>query len=104
MTDGPAPRSVLARGAALLRVFNSQADGAGSVTFHYKAMTLATRQETVIPQGKYIGTLTRRDQDNVSFATASGALSGLAQMYAEQLRQVAAGETPTASAAGLKVV
>ncbi|MFF4349332.1 hypothetical protein [Streptomyces sp. NPDC001530] len=92
-----------AQGNSKLQVIDTQAYGAGSVTFHYKTPSLSTRQETVILQGKYIGTLTHRDQDNVSLTTVSGTLTGLDRMYAERLRQLAAGDTPTASAAGLAV-
>ncbi|MEU9207134.1 hypothetical protein AB0D27_04075 [Streptomyces sp. NPDC048415] len=86
-----------------LQVLDTQASGSHSMTFHYRTSSLEASQETVILRGKYIGTLTHRDQDNVSLTTASATLTGLDRMYAERLRQLAADETPTASAAALKV-
>ncbi|WP_369250702.1 hypothetical protein [Streptomyces sp. R41] len=86
-----------------LQVLNTRTYDAGSVTFQNKSVSKEHTQETVILQGKYIGTLEHRADTNSARSGASGTLTGLAQMYAERLRQLAAGDTPTASAAGLKV-
>ncbi|WP_330308984.1 MULTISPECIES: hypothetical protein [unclassified Streptomyces] len=89
--------------ASKYQVLDAATYDAGSVTFQFKSASDANVRETVILQGKFIGTLDYRDDTDFANAGASDALAGLARMYAERLRQVVAGETPTASAAGLKV-
>ncbi|MGQ4385806.1 hypothetical protein [Streptomyces sp. SAS_270] len=86
-----------------LQVLKAPTYDAGSVTFQYKAAARAHTQETVILQGSYIGILDYRSDANSARAGASTTLTGLTRMYAERLRQVAADETPTASAAGVEV-
>ncbi|WP_369264227.1 hypothetical protein [Streptomyces sp. R35] len=89
--------------ASKYQVLDAATYDAASVTFQFKSASDANVRETVILQGKFIGTLDYRDDTDFVNAGASDTLAGLARMYAERLRQVAADETPTASAAGLKV-
>lgn len=95
--------SYVRNSASKYQVLNTATYDAGSVTFRFKSGSDANVQETVILQGKFIGTLDYRDDANLAKPGAAGTLTGLAQMYAERLRQIAADETPTASAAELKV-
>ena len=86
-----------------IQMLNTQAYDTGSFTFQYKKPARENTQETVILRGKYIGVLDYRAATNSPKSGASSTLTGLSRMYTERLRQVAAHETPTASAAGIKV-
>ncbi|MFE0099782.1 hypothetical protein [Streptomyces sp. NPDC059009] len=76
--------------------------GADSVTFTYRTLAQKGTQETVILQDKYIGTLQHRDKASATSGVRP-VLADLSEVYAQRLRQAADGETPTASAATVKV-
>ncbi|MGH4028586.1 hypothetical protein ACQB60_06570 [Actinomycetota bacterium Odt1-20B] len=76
--------------------------GQDSLTFAYKDVAHKGTQETVILDDKYIGTLTQRGRHD-PVGGVRPLLADLAKVYAQRLGQAARGETPTASAANVKV-
>ncbi|MFJ2768555.1 hypothetical protein [Streptomyces sp. NPDC087300] len=72
-----------------------------SITYGYRTSARKNTRTIVIRQGAYIATLDLRD--DAGRAAADKDLKALAEVYAARMRQAARDETPTASAAAVRV-
>lgn len=84
-----------------LKVLDGPQQGADSVAFGFTGPAEKNTQEIVILQGKFVATLKLRD--NSGAAEARKDLSVLAEVFAQRLTQATQGETPTATAANVRV-
>ncbi|MGW2231605.1 hypothetical protein [Streptomyces formicae] len=84
-----------------LEVLGGPSQGDASITYGYTAPTRKTSQSIVIREGAYIATLDLRDDSGRAYARKD--LRALSEVYAERMRQAARDETPTASAADVRV-
>ncbi|MFE0134090.1 hypothetical protein ACFWY6_21370 [Streptomyces sp. NPDC059037] len=84
-----------------LKVLDGPPQGNASITYGYTNPALKTSQRIVILQGKFVATLDIRD--NSGQANTRKDLEGLAEVYATRMQQVTQDETPTATAANVKV-
>lgn len=84
-----------------LKVVQAPRQGTGSVTFGFAGPAQQNTREIVILQGKFVATLKIRDSAGSAEATKD--LNVLAEVYATRLQQASRGETPTATAANIRV-
>lgn len=84
-----------------LKVLPGQPQGDGSITYGYTTPAKKTSRSIVIFEGNYVATLDLRD--NSGQASARKDLEALSKVYATRMLQAAQDETPTATAADVKV-
>ncbi|MWA14952.1 hypothetical protein [Streptomyces sp. BA2] len=84
-----------------LKILDGPPQGESSISYAYKTAAKKNTQTVVIFQGKYIGTLELRD--TAGNAAGRKDLLTLSEVFATRLVQATRGETPTATAANVRV-
>ncbi|MCF3121643.1 hypothetical protein IPZ68_18310 [Streptomyces arenae] len=84
-----------------LKVLDGPPQGDASISYGYTRPAKKTSQSIVIREGRYIATLDLRDNSGPAYARKD--LQVLSEVYATRLRQAAQDETPSATAADVRV-